>query len=376
MRLAIEAPPFKAAVRVEHHRIWATQPILSLILQHLDPPSLLNCLLVSSPWYRSALAILYHTPRLRSSEDVLKFFACDPTLEGRERKRDGLRWAREVVLTDECVPDDLFTRAHLKRALAVLGSLQGDFLMPRLKSVRLDFSLEGWTQLLTPPILSTSSGRLRQQDAVVELLSSHSPPLIGPGLMEVFKPKTLVFSDASLPTGETHVHLTPAMRSQLLALLAASHSRQWSFERTFFHSVQPRYHPIPLLAVVGSSAAKVDLFFASLGQNSRTTAGLSLNPWDRRHLILSTAASTTSATSCTFRVFGVPSVHLVDLPTATGVTYVSRPEDDQALNDHAQGDRTMPSLTDQQVGALFYRGLGVGWAAQSDRVMRFGSVRA
>lgn len=281
-----------------------------------------------------------------------------------------------MVLTDECVPDDLFTLAHLKRALAALGSLQGNSLMPRLKSVRLDFSLEGWTQLLTPPILSISSGRLRQQDTVVELLSSHSPPLIGPGLMDVLKPETLVFSDASLPTGETHVHLTPVMRSQLFSLLAASHSRQWSFERTFFHSVRPRYHPIPLLSDVGSSPAQIDLFFASLGQDSRTTAGLSLNPWDRRHLILSTAASATLTASCTFRVFGVPSAHLVDLPTATGVTYVSRPEDDQALNDQAQESRTMPSLTDQQVGALFYRGLGFGWAALSDRVMRFGSVCA
>lgn len=375
------------------HRLWSTAPLLDLVLQHLSPPSLLACLAVSSTWYRSALPLLFHTPHLRSSADVLSFFGGDgrATSEAKARRLDGLRWVREVVLMTGCVPEEHVSIAHLRRSLASLGagSEPGQLLLPRLRILRFSYSLAGWAQLLTPPISATSSSRYGRLEHGVEVLSERSPPLVGHVLVELLAAPRVVLdggggNSGGSTAGETHVHLSPTQHGQLAALVAPLRrsARTWSFDRVFFHTVRERHHPLPTLLLGGPeprAGDRLELHFAPLGERSRTTAGLSLNPWDRRQSILAHAASLASAVRPVV-VHGVSSAHLDVLPETDGLTFAADGASASATArlgaDDAAAGRAMPSLTDEQVGALFYRGLSVGWSALSQRVMSFSGVRA
>jgi hypothetical protein len=385
MPLLIEAPPSARPTPVPRpeHRLWSTAPLLDLVLQFLDPPALLACLAVSSRWYRSALAILYHSPRLATSADVIALFLSDGP-QSRSRKLDALRWVREITLG--CTPEEHVSVAHLRRALAQLGSSETGRVLPRLRVLRLAYSLEGWKQLLTPPI---ESARPRPPElAGVELIHEQSPPVVGQALIELLTAPTVVLTIAKEDDpGETHVHLLPRQYAALVALLAPLHQTAttgWSFDRVFFHVVRPRYHPLPTLLFNSETAPAVvapvgqlELHFAPLSIPSRTTPGLSLNPWDRRHSILSAAAAAAASLATVVIVNGIPPSQLDLLPATDGLTYVPAGSTTTAAGEAAEAAaRELPTLSAEQVGALFYRGLGVGWAALSHRVLSFNSVRA
>lgn len=381
MPLLIESSPASRSRYVRNgqtsspHRFWSTAPLLDLVLQHLDPPALLHCLAVSGAWYRSALAVLYHSPRLTSSADIISLFACDGS-HSRARRLDALRWVREISLCG-CIPEEHVSVAHLRRAVAQLSPPDG-VVLPRLRRLRLSYSLEAWTQLMTPPI---DSARARPPKlAGVELIHQQSPPVVGPALVELFRAPTVHFEAEEDSLGETHVHLQPRQHAAFAALLAPLQqtATSWSFDRMFFHAVRPRYHPLPTF-LIGSETTinRLEIHFAPLGKPSRTTPGLSLNPWDRRHSILATAASlTVIGRSPAVVVHGVPPSQLELLPAADSLLYVSPASDSAEQTDIEQAACEMPTLSAEQVGALFYRGLGVGWTALSQRVMSFDSVRA
>lgn len=302
--LRLTAPPSKPPSFQATHHALSIPPLLTLVLSY-TPPTFLSPLFVSREWYLAFVGIVYHTVGLRQPSDLSNFLQTDPRNGSISHlKGDALRKVKTLVLLFDA------GRAMEDEEWQGLGPhvLDVRSMLPSLKVLHFGQDMSQFIDRL-----DKDSGSW----ALARLLRCVEPEEV------IFRRTSWgkKFPDQKKSQPETHCRLSPAQHQALQLLLRplfqGERLQRIIFHRTFFHLASaPTNHPNPLYSRTpqptfllpsqpSTAQLSLHLYFAPLS-NAPTVGdgGPSLNPWDRRTLLIKHAGLRCSATEQSPRFCG------------------------------------------------------------------------
>lgn len=280
------------------HAIFSIPLIVHLILT-FTPADAYSPLLVSSAWYQSFIPILYHTAVLRTQSDLHALFRTSaPSGPHPNLKREALFHVRRIVLLAGESPAASPPPRELE--MWAKGARERDNWCPRLNTLQFGYDRQGLRDL--------GSG-------LIGLVDGRGHSLAGEvaRLLRVVYPKEVLFEpthwgrlvdpaeendDAHRRIPELHAILHPSTLTRLANLLSILYERSnppttISHSHLFFHQLAIHQQhaasarpPTPTF-LLPETPVRLRLHFAPLSSLPvEGEQGPSLNPWDRRVVIV------------------------------------------------------------------------------------------